>query len=71
MVSIIKMTCIVIIYYTLVSVCNLDKVTETTSKLTNQVKEYVVDSCSSIVPHPTKMILLFKSDIRDYLPFKK
>lgn len=71
MVSIIKIVCVAIVYFAVVSVCDLQKVSEATSELREQVKEYIVDSCTAMVPKSTKIIFLLSTNVKDYLPFKK
>jgi RNA processing factor Prp31 len=70
MIPTIKITCAAIIYYAIASVCNFDKITETTCELRDQVKEYVIDTCSTIVPEYAKAIFLFNTNVKDYLPLK-
>ncbi len=70
MIPTIKITCVAIIYYAIVSVCNFEKIAETTYEVKNQVKEYVIDTCSSIVPVYAKVIFLFNISVKDYLPLK-
>ncbi|MFV0539590.1 MAG: hypothetical protein ACK5M3_19815 [Dysgonomonas sp.] len=70
MIPTIKITCVAIIYFAIVSVCDFDKIAETTYEIKDQVKEYVVDTCSSIIPTYAKVIFLFNISIKDYLPLK-
>lgn len=67
MIPAIKITCVAIIYYAIVSVCNFDKIAETTCELRDQVKEYVIDTCSTIVPAYAKVIFLLNTNVKDYL----
>lgn len=67
MTAIIKTICIIFVYYSIVSVCNFDKITETAQDIKNQVKEYVVESCP-VISESEKIIALFKaSDIVNFL----
>lgn len=59
-----------IIYYAIISVCDFDKIAETTCEVRDQVKEYVIDTCSSIVPVYAKVIFLFNISVKDHLPLK-
>ena len=70
MISTIKITCVAIIYYAIVSVCDFEKIAETTYEVRDQVKEYVIDTCSNIVPRYVKVIFLFNISVKDYLPLK-
>lgn len=70
MIPTIKITCVAIIYFAIISVCDLDKIAETTHEVRDQVKEYVIDTCSSIVPAYAKVIFLFNISAKDYLPLK-
>lgn len=70
MIPAIKMTCMAIIYYAIISVCDFDKIAETTCEVRDQVKEYVIDTCSSIVPVYAKVIFLFNISVKDHLPLK-
>lgn len=72
MIPTIKITCVAVIYYAIVSVCNFDdKITEITGELSHQVKEYVVDTCSAIVSTSAKVVFLSNSGIKECFPLKK
>ncbi|MDR1706464.1 MAG: hypothetical protein LBR46_00495 [Prevotella sp.] len=70
MIPTIKITCVAIVYYAIVSVCDFDKITETACEVKDQVKESAIDTCSTIVPAYAKVIFLFNISVKDYLPLK-
>lgn len=67
MTAIIKTICIVFVYYSIVSLCNTDKIIETAQDIRSQVKEYVVEKCP-VISESGKVIAIFKaSDIVNFL----